>query len=238
MITIGYLIPPPPTEKCASGWKNNEETRHVHRHRRLPGRPGIRIPRARRRRRRADQGRAREWLHDEFDELECTPSNPVGKVLVLDVILNVAKYGGEQRFAQGGEWARQFAAASPWRSTARRCASTCPASWWAEAPGADLRRAETTDHPASPIPNPIPMKPHPWWKGRRGEWYVALQAALFALSFSGRAAPHRPGPRPCRRRQVCRPRADRGRRRDFGGRRVPPRPQPHAPAPPEGRLPR
>ncbi len=53
---------------------------------------------------------AREWLHEEFDELECTPSNPVGKVLILDVILNVAKYGGEQRFAQGGEWARRFAA--------------------------------------------------------------------------------------------------------------------------------
>ena len=53
---------------------------------------------------------AQEWLHEEFDELECTPSNPVGKVLMLDVILSVAKYGGEQRFAQGGEWARRFAA--------------------------------------------------------------------------------------------------------------------------------
>ena len=53
---------------------------------------------------------AREWLQEEFDELECTPSNPVGKVLVLDVILNVAKYGGEQRFAHGGEWARRFVA--------------------------------------------------------------------------------------------------------------------------------
>ena len=52
---------------------------------------------------------AREWLHEEFDELECTPTNPMGKVLILDVILNVAKYGGEQRFAQGGEWARTFA---------------------------------------------------------------------------------------------------------------------------------
>lgn len=52
---------------------------------------------------------AREWLQDEFDELECTPSNPVGKVLALDVILNVAKYGGEARFAQGGDWARRFA---------------------------------------------------------------------------------------------------------------------------------
>jgi protein-S-isoprenylcysteine O-methyltransferase Ste14 len=29
------------------------------------------------------------------------------------------------------------------------------------------------------------MKPHPWWKGRRGEWYVALQAALFALVVFG-----------------------------------------------------
>ena len=53
---------------------------------------------------------AREWLHEEFEELECTPSNPVGKVLILDVILNVAKYGGEQRFSQGGPWARRFAA--------------------------------------------------------------------------------------------------------------------------------
>lgn len=53
---------------------------------------------------------AREWLHEEFEELECTPSNPMGKVLILDVILNVAKYGGEPRFAQGGPWARRFAA--------------------------------------------------------------------------------------------------------------------------------
>lgn len=53
---------------------------------------------------------ARDWLHEEFEELECTPSNPMGKVLILDVILNVAKYSGEQRFAQGGAWARQYAA--------------------------------------------------------------------------------------------------------------------------------
>ncbi|MDD3354826.1 hypothetical protein [Zoogloea sp.] len=57
------------------------------------------------------QETAREWLQDEFDALECTPSNPVGKVLILDVILNVAKYAGEQRFARGGEWAREFARA-------------------------------------------------------------------------------------------------------------------------------
>ena len=52
---------------------------------------------------------AREWLHEEFEELECTPSNPVGKVLILDVILNVAKYGGESRFEQASDWAKRFA---------------------------------------------------------------------------------------------------------------------------------
>lgn len=52
---------------------------------------------------------ARSWLAREFEDLECTPSNPMGKVLVLDMILNVAKYGGEGRFEQGGEWAKKFA---------------------------------------------------------------------------------------------------------------------------------
>ena len=75
---------------------------------------------------------AREWLQEEFDELECTPSNPVGKVLVLDVILNVAKYGGEQRFAQGGEWAGALWPAWAWPWIARPCVSTCRASWWAK----------------------------------------------------------------------------------------------------------
>lgn len=54
---------------------------------------------------------ARDWLAGEFETLECTPSNPMGKVLVLDMILNVAKYGGEHRFATGSEWARHFASA-------------------------------------------------------------------------------------------------------------------------------
>lgn len=52
---------------------------------------------------------ARSWLSREFEVLECTPSSPMGKVLVLDMILNVAKYGGESRFSEAGEWARQFA---------------------------------------------------------------------------------------------------------------------------------
>lgn len=54
---------------------------------------------------------ARAWLAKEFEALECTPTNPMGKVLVLDMILNVAKYGGEARFQAGGEWAQRFAQA-------------------------------------------------------------------------------------------------------------------------------
>ena len=59
-----------------------------------------------------DKDGARAWLSEEFDRLECTPSNPMGKILVLDMILNVAKYGGEERFREGGEWAKKFAAAT------------------------------------------------------------------------------------------------------------------------------
>ena len=55
---------------------------------------------------------ARAWLAKEFETLECTPSNPMGKILVLDMILNVAKYGGEDHFKLISEWARQFAAAT------------------------------------------------------------------------------------------------------------------------------
>jgi hypothetical protein len=33
----------------------------------------------------------------------------MGKVLVLDKILCVAKYGGEKRFAEGGDWAKRYA---------------------------------------------------------------------------------------------------------------------------------
>lgn len=29
------------------------------------------------------------------------------------------------------------------------------------------------------------MPQHPWWKGRRGEWYVAMQAVLFGLVIFG-----------------------------------------------------
>ena len=52
---------------------------------------------------------ARQWFDKEFEVLECEPSNPVGKVLIIDKILNVAQYGGEERFSGQKEWALRFA---------------------------------------------------------------------------------------------------------------------------------
>ena len=52
---------------------------------------------------------ARRWFDKEFTDLECEPSNPVGKVLIIDKILSVARYGGETRFAEGKGWANDFA---------------------------------------------------------------------------------------------------------------------------------
>lgn len=52
---------------------------------------------------------ARRWLDKEFTKLECEPSNPMGKVLIIDKVLNVARYGGESRFAEASTWARDFA---------------------------------------------------------------------------------------------------------------------------------
>jgi len=52
---------------------------------------------------------ATQWLHGAFEALECAPRNPMGKILLLDVILDVAKYSGEDRFADGDDWARRFA---------------------------------------------------------------------------------------------------------------------------------
>ena len=52
---------------------------------------------------------ARRWFDKEFADLECEPSNPMGKVLIIDKILNVARYGGEQRFIDRQDWATRFA---------------------------------------------------------------------------------------------------------------------------------
>lgn len=69
-----------------------------------------------------DREEAGGWLHREYEALECAPRNPIGKILLLDVIIDVAKYGGESRFAENGDWAKRFAlccAASLKRDTIR-----------------------------------------------------------------------------------------------------------------------
>lgn len=52
---------------------------------------------------------ASHWLHEQYEALECAPRNPVGKLLLLDIILDVAKYGGETRFANDAAWAQRYA---------------------------------------------------------------------------------------------------------------------------------
>ncbi len=49
------------------------------------------------------------WFDREYAELDCQASSPVGKVLVIDKILNVAKFSGEARFAGNPGWAQEFA---------------------------------------------------------------------------------------------------------------------------------
>ncbi|MGB2681713.1 MAG: hypothetical protein WBE39_10410 [Candidatus Competibacter sp.] len=58
-----------------------------------------------------DEEQARAWLLKEFQDLECVPSSPSGKILLLDMMLNVALYGGEERFEENGAWAKNYARA-------------------------------------------------------------------------------------------------------------------------------
>ena len=51
------------------------------------------------------------WLSRQFEELGCTPRSMVGKVLILDKVLEVARETGEKRFAGDIAWAEQYARA-------------------------------------------------------------------------------------------------------------------------------
>ena len=52
---------------------------------------------------------ARRWFEREYSALGVEPGSPLGKVLVIDKILSVARFSGEQRFAGNADWARQYA---------------------------------------------------------------------------------------------------------------------------------
>ena len=57
----------------------------------------------------ASREEANNWLDEQWLILECEPSNPMGKVLLLDKIYSIARYGSEKRFTTADEWSRQFA---------------------------------------------------------------------------------------------------------------------------------
>jgi len=50
------------------------------------------------------------WLSQQFEEFDCSPRSLVGKVLVLDRVLEVARAAGEKRFSDIA-WAEQYARA-------------------------------------------------------------------------------------------------------------------------------
>ena len=54
---------------------------------------------------------AQLWLAQQFEEFGCTPRSMVGKVLILDKVIEVAREAGEKRFADGGAWAERYARA-------------------------------------------------------------------------------------------------------------------------------
>jgi hypothetical protein len=51
------------------------------------------------------------WLSQQFDELDCAPRSLVGKVLILDKVIEVAREAGEKRFASDIAWAEHYARA-------------------------------------------------------------------------------------------------------------------------------
>lgn len=51
---------------------------------------------------------AREWIGEQFQAAGCTPSNPVGKLLIADTVLILAKAQSPKTFLEPSEWGRQF----------------------------------------------------------------------------------------------------------------------------------
>jgi hypothetical protein len=52
---------------------------------------------------------ARQWFDREFIALECDVPSPIGKILIADRLLSVARYAGPQRFRDHADWAHEFA---------------------------------------------------------------------------------------------------------------------------------
>ena len=52
---------------------------------------------------------AQQWLYHKWEELECEPFRPSGKVLLLDRILGIAQEVGYHQLSELGEIAVNFA---------------------------------------------------------------------------------------------------------------------------------
>jgi|APFre7841882724_1041349.scaffolds.fasta_scaffold10776_3 hypothetical protein len=52
---------------------------------------------------------AHRWFAREFEALDCPITNPIGKVLLADLIISVARDSGEARFREHPDWARDYA---------------------------------------------------------------------------------------------------------------------------------
>ena len=55
-----------------------------------------------------DKASAMEWFSQQFDALGCKAQNPTGKILMRNVVINVAKSAGAPRFNSDRPWAELF----------------------------------------------------------------------------------------------------------------------------------
>jgi hypothetical protein len=55
-----------------------------------------------------DVHQAQDWLGQEFEAAGCTPTNPVGKLLLADKILCLAKTQPPEAYAQPTPWVKEF----------------------------------------------------------------------------------------------------------------------------------
>ncbi len=59
-----------------------------------------------------DARKAQEWLGQEFEAAGCVPTNPVGKLLLADKILCLAKTQKDAVYAEPTPWVNSFVRAA------------------------------------------------------------------------------------------------------------------------------
>ncbi|MDR2240806.1 MAG: hypothetical protein LBE33_10220 [Zoogloeaceae bacterium] len=59
-----------------------------------------------------DARKAQGWLREEFEKAGCVPTNPVGKLLLADKILCLAKTRQDPAYAEPTPWVSSFVRAA------------------------------------------------------------------------------------------------------------------------------